>query len=121
MVRQARRPKWSAQVTAHSDALDVRDRVFTSGNPDKIARSLKQSAEANHWRTSGPFRSVMSMLTLYINQAGQNLSQSQRKTLEETKDRIPVVFGRRKRSSARGNGARLPCAGRQARSLHGAT
>jgi Protein of unknown function (DUF3175) len=37
MVDQARRPKWSVGVTEHSDALDVRGRIFTSGNPDKIA------------------------------------------------------------------------------------
>jgi Protein of unknown function (DUF3175) len=102
MVKQAHRRKWSAEVTEHSDALDIRDRIFTSGNPDKIARSLKESAEASHRRKSDPFRSAMSMLTFYINRAGKNLSRSQRKTLEQAKDRIRVAFGRQVRGSAKG-------------------
>ena len=37
--------KWSAEVTAHSDALDLEPNVFTKENPAEIAESLKQSAE----------------------------------------------------------------------------
>lgn len=86
--------KWSADVTRHSDALDLQDQVFKSNNPDAIARSLKKSAEASHRRKSSPFRSAMSMLTFYINRAGKNLPQSRRRTLEKAKDRLRKAFGR---------------------------
>jgi Protein of unknown function (DUF3175) len=89
MAKQALRRKWPAEVTVHSDALDVRDRIFTSGDPDKIARSLKKSAEASDRRKSDPFRSAMTMLTFYINRVGKN-----RKTLEQAKDRIRVARAR---------------------------
>ena len=94
MVKQARRRKWSAEVTQHLDALDVQDRIFASGNPNKIAQSLKESAESSDRRKSDPFRAAMSMLTFHINRAGKNLSQSQRKTLEQAKDRIRAATAR---------------------------
>ena len=67
------RKKWSAEVTEHSDALDLDDKVFT-GSPTSIAQSLKRSAERSQRRKSNPYRSAMSMLTFYINRAGRNLS-----------------------------------------------
>ena len=68
--------KWSQDVTEHSDALDLEEGIFESGDPHKIALSLKRSAEHSHRRKSEPFRSAMSMLTFYINRAGNNLSQA---------------------------------------------
>ena len=72
---------WSADVTEHSDALDLQKDVFKSTDPKKIAKSLKQSAEKSQCRKAGPYRSAMSMLTFYINRAGENLSAEERKTL----------------------------------------
>lgn len=63
--------KWSAEVTAHSDALDLKKHLFEAKNPKTIARSLKRSAEHSHRRKAEPFRSAMSMLTFYINRAGR--------------------------------------------------
>jgi hypothetical protein len=37
--------KWSADVTEHSDAMDLEKDIFKSGDPDKIAASVKHSAE----------------------------------------------------------------------------
>jgi hypothetical protein len=85
---------WSGEVTKHSDALDLRDEIFKSNNPDTIAKSLKSSAEASHRRKSSPFRSAMSMLNFYINRAGSNLPDSRRRTLEKAKGRLRKVFGR---------------------------
>ncbi|CDZ28756.1 Hypothetical protein NGAL_HAMBI490_36170 [Neorhizobium galegae bv. officinalis] len=68
--------KWSQDVTEHSDAMDLRDGVFKSRSPKKIADSLKHSAEASHRRKSSPFQSAMSMLNFYINRAGDQLSKS---------------------------------------------
>ncbi|MEC4593381.1 MULTISPECIES: DUF3175 domain-containing protein [Nitrospirillum] len=86
--------KWSAEVTEHSDALDLKNHVFESHDPKEIAKSLKQSAEASHRRKSSPYRSAMSMLTFYINRAGKNLPQSQKTVLEAAKDELRHEFGR---------------------------
>jgi hypothetical protein len=86
--------RWSGDVTAHSNALDLDKSVFTWKDPKKIARSLKHSAEESHRRKSDPYRSAMSMLTFYINRAGENLSATQRKVLERAKDELRREFGR---------------------------
>jgi hypothetical protein len=86
--------RWSARVTAHSNALDLEPSVFKSSDPKKIARSLKRSAEKSHRRKSEPYRSAMSMLTFYINRAGSNLSARQRRVLERTKGELRHAFGR---------------------------
>jgi len=86
--------KWSAEVTQHSDALDLEANIFESDDPKKIARSLKKSAESSDRRKSGPYRSAMSMLTFYINRAGKNLHEDQKKVLEKAKDELRAIFGR---------------------------
>ena len=85
---------WSAEVTRHSDALDLEPEVFRSDSPRTIARSLKRSAEHSHRRKSSPYRSAMSMLTFYINRAGHNLPAKQKKVLEDAKDELRKLFSR---------------------------
>jgi hypothetical protein len=89
--------KWSQEVTEHSNALDLKRDVFTLDDPKAIARSLKRSAEASHRRKSSPFRSAMSMLTFYINRAGDGLRKEQKHTLEQAKDELRVLYGKQKR------------------------
>ena len=72
----------------------LKEGIFKSDDPDEIARSLKRSAEQSHRRKADPFRSAMSMLTFYINRAGDNLSRRQRKTLEAAKRALRARFGR---------------------------
>ena len=86
--------KWSKEVTEHSDAMDLEEGVFESDDPHKIALSLKRSAEHSHRRKSEPYQSAMSMLTFYINRAGDNLSASRKKVLEDAKDELRKAFGR---------------------------
>lgn len=86
--------KWSADVTEHSDALDLKPDLFKSRDPKRIARSLKYSAEHSDRRKSSPFRSAMSMLVFYINRAGSNLPEEQRRRLEAAKDELRRAFGR---------------------------
>lgn len=86
--------RWSAHVTETSDALDLKQGVFAKGSAKEIARSLKQSALDSERRKSSPFRSAMSMLTFFINRAGDNLSERRRKTLEAAKDELRVEFDR---------------------------
>jgi hypothetical protein len=91
--------RWSGDVTKHSNALDLDQDIFKSGDPKKIAKSLKRSAEHSHRRKSSPYRSAMSMLTFYINRAGDNLSAEHRRVLEAAKDELRAEFGKPQRRS----------------------
>ena len=71
--------KWSAEVTEHSDAMDLEEHIFESDDARKIAASLKRSAEHSDRRKAEPFQSAMSMLNFYINRAGKNLPAGRRK------------------------------------------
>jgi hypothetical protein len=86
--------KWSAEVTEHSDAMDLEKDIFKSGDPDKIAASVKHSAETSKRRKSSPYQSAMSMLTFYQNRAGKNLSTDEKDTLDKAKDRLRDLFGK---------------------------
>ncbi|AWI61094.1 DUF3175 domain-containing protein [Sinorhizobium fredii] len=92
--RSKKTTKWSQEVTAHSNALDIEPGVFASGDPHRIAHSLKRSAEASDRRKTSAFRSAMSMLTFYINRAGSGLGDEQRRVLEKAKDELRKDFGR---------------------------
>ena len=86
--------KWSQDVTEHSNALDLDDGVFTKDDPREIAQSLKRSAEHSKRRKGTAFQSAMSMLTFYINRAGRDLDDTQRKVLERAKDELRELFGK---------------------------
>jgi hypothetical protein len=85
---------WSARVTKESDALDLKRGVFALNDPKRIAASLKRSAERSRRRKSDPYRSVLSMLTFYVNRAGKNLPAGRRRTLERAKTELRRQFGR---------------------------
>ena len=85
---------WSQNVTAHSNALDLDRDVFTKHDPHEIALSLKHSAEHSKRRKGTAFQSAMSMLTFYINRAGRDLDDTQRKVLERAKDELRDLFGK---------------------------
>jgi hypothetical protein len=93
MANQQKR-KWSADVAENSDALDLEDHNFESDDPERIAASLKRSAEASDRRKAEPFRSAMSMLTFYINRAGSTLSDERREVLENAKNALRRLYGR---------------------------
>jgi predicted RNA-binding protein with RPS1 domain len=86
--------KWSQDVTEHSDALDLDAHIFESDDPNKIAVSLKHSAEHSERRKAQPYQSAMSMLNFYINRAGKNLPEKRRRVLEAAKDELRKVFHR---------------------------
>ena len=85
---------WSQNVTAHSTALDLEPEVFKKDDPHEIALSLKHSAERSRRRKGTAFQSAMSMLTFYINRAGRDLDDKQRKVLERAKDELRALFGK---------------------------
>lgn len=83
---------WSAEVTRHSNALDLEQGVFTWKDPKRIARSLKQSAETSTRRKAEPFRSAMSMLVFYINRAGSHLDENQKAVLQQAKIELRKLY-----------------------------
>lgn len=87
--------RWSQQVTATSNALDLEKGVFTWDNPRRIAQSLKKSALLSQRRKAAPFQSAMSMLNFYINRAGRKLPPERRKILNQAKEELRKVFGRK--------------------------
>jgi Protein of unknown function (DUF3175) len=95
-TKRAAHPRkyWSAKVTRESDALDLEPGVFTEADPERIAASLKRSAEHSKRRKGGAFQSAMSMLNFYINRAGRNLPAERRKILSKTKNSLRRLFGR---------------------------
>ena len=86
--------KWSQEVTEHSDALDLKEGVFRLKDPNRIAASLKDSAEHSERRKSDPYRSAMSMLTFYINRAGAQLQPDDKNRLEKAKDALRALYHR---------------------------
>lgn len=94
MPERQRKSRWSADVTAHSDALDLEPKVFETETAGEIAASLKRSAEFSDRRKTSAFRSAMSMLTFYINRAGRSLPDERKRTLEAAKGKLRELFGR---------------------------
>ncbi|HKP58565.1 MAG TPA: DUF3175 domain-containing protein [Polyangiales bacterium] len=92
-ARATPRRKWSAGVTARSDAMDLEPAVFKRG-ARAIAQSVKRSAERSRRRKSTPFRSAMSMLTFYENRAGRNLSPRQKQKIDRAKEELRKLFDR---------------------------
>ena len=86
--------RWSQHVTETSNALDLDSGVFTWSDPKRIARSLKRSAEQSHRRKGSPLQSAVSMLNFYINRAGANLPETQKRVLEEAKTELRKLFGK---------------------------
>ena len=86
--------RWLARVTQTSNALDLEKDVFSGDDPEKIAASLKRSAERSRRRKSSPYRSAMSMLTFYINRAGKALPARRKRILERAKNALREKFGK---------------------------
>lgn len=92
--------KWSAEVTAKSDALDLEPGVFVLTDPRAIAESLKRSADrSTRRRAKSAYASAMSMLTFYVNRSGAHLEPRQRRILERAKDELRRVYGRSRNGS----------------------
>lgn len=92
--RPTGRKYWSGKVTRESDAPDLKPGVFGEDDPERIARSLKRSAEHSKRRKAAPYQSAMSMLNFYINRAGRNLPPERKRMLSKAKDALRRLFGR---------------------------
>jgi hypothetical protein len=87
-------PRWSQKVTETSDAMTLEPEVFRDANPERIARSVKRSAERSRRRKGTPYQSAMSMLTFYLNRAGKNLSPARKAVINRAKTALRQLFGR---------------------------
>jgi len=94
--QQAATKYWSGEVTKHSNALDLEPGVFTWSDPKRMARSLKESAESSSRRKGTPLQSAMSMLNFYMNRAGKNLKDPQKKILMQAKQELRALFEKQK-------------------------
>jgi Protein of unknown function (DUF3175) len=94
VVKKATPRRWSHLVMETSDALDLEPDVFKSTSARRIAASLKRSAESSHRRKGTPFQSAMSMLNFYINRAGHNLTERQKRILTNAKTELRRLFGK---------------------------
>ncbi len=95
MKSQRTKKYWSGDVTRRSNALDLEPGVFTWSDPRRIALSLSKSAQESTRRKGTPAQSAMSMLNLYINRAGKNLSSEQKKILEQAKEELRELFSKK--------------------------
>lgn len=86
--------RWSQQVTATSNALDLEPGVFSWDDPVRIAHSLKTSADQSRRRKTTPFASAMSMLNFFINRAGKKLPDERLRVLQAAKDELRRLYGR---------------------------
>ena len=86
--------RWSNEVTKRSNALDLDTGVFKHRDPHDVAMSLKRSAEHSKRRKGTPYQSAMSMLTFYLNRAGKDLPERQKRVLDRAKEELRKVFGR---------------------------
>jgi hypothetical protein len=92
--KRASPKRWSHHVMETSDALDLEANIFKSTSARRIAASLKRSAEASHRRKGTPLQSAMSMLNFYINRAGHNLPERQKRVLTNAKTELRRLFGK---------------------------
>jgi hypothetical protein len=88
-----RRHSWVRKVAETSDAMDLPRDIFKR-SPPGIARGLKESVLRSRRTRGTKFQSAMSMLNLYINRAGRQLSGADRRRLEAAKPELRRAFGR---------------------------
>jgi hypothetical protein len=86
--------KWSAKVTATSNAMDLKSGVFKGNDPKKIARSVKLSSGRSSRRKSNAYRSAVSMISFYENRGGKNLSGGKKRILQRAKGQLKKEFHR---------------------------
>lgn len=86
--------RWSAEVTATSDATHPPEGLFKK-DAATIARTLASKKVSPKGVSSG-----MRMLTFYINRAGKNLPQSRLKVLDKAKELLHQRIEREKKRAA---------------------
>jgi tRNA(adenine34) deaminase len=86
--------RWSAQVTATSDATHPPEGLFKK-DAATIARTLASKKVSPKGVSSG-----MRMLSFYINRAGKNLPKSRLRVLEKAKELMHARVERERKQAA---------------------
>jgi len=86
--------RWSAEVTATSDATHPPDGLFKK-DAATIARTLASKKVSPKGVSSG-----MRMLSFYINRAGKNLPASRQRVLEKAKELLHERVERERKKAA---------------------
>jgi len=86
--------RWSAEVTATSDATHPPEGLFKK-DAETIARTLASKKVSPKGVSSG-----MRMLSFYINRAGKNLPESRLKVLNRAKELMHVRVEQEKKKAA---------------------
>jgi hypothetical protein len=88
-----RRPSWVQHVRETSNAMDLPPNLFRR-SPRDIAKGLKGAVSRSRRTKGTKYQSAMSMLNLFINRSGRNLSSRQRARLQAAKTELRKLFGR---------------------------
>lgn len=94
-MKKNSKKKWSQHVTQTSNAMNLPPGIFT-WPPIEVAKGLKKAVLESSRTKGTKFQSAMSMLNFYINRAGKNLSEKDKKRLEKAKTELRKVFGKDK-------------------------
>jgi Protein of unknown function (DUF3175) len=103
--KTSRRESWIRRVQETSNAMDLPPGIFKR-SARGIARGLEQSVLRSRRTKGTKFQSAMSMLNLYINRSGRNLSAKDRLRLKAAKDELHKIFDREPRGVKRDGTAR---------------
>lgn len=84
-VRLVEADKWSSDVkTKHHTP----EGLFKEGTSDEIAKELKREHGTD-------FAGAMSALSFYLNRAGKNLSDADRKRIEGAREKLRQLYGKK--------------------------
>lgn len=89
----SKKKQWVKRVQESSFAMDIPQGLFTL-SPAHIARGLKKAVMDSDRTKGTKFQSAMSMLNFYINRAGKNLSEADKKRLNDAKNELRKIFNK---------------------------
>ena len=87
-------PENARGSASRANVLNLPPGILEHPDPRIIALSLKRAADDSQYRKANPFNSAMSMLSLYLNRAGDELDAGQRAVLEAAKDELRRLYDR---------------------------
>lgn len=91
--------KWSREVTNNeTTGSEFLPKGLFDKSAEEIAEEIKKAVHLRYkeegLESSGEYRSAMSMLDFYINRAGKNLTEQDRKRLELAKSQLQKMFSK---------------------------
>jgi hypothetical protein len=94
MKKKVTKGGWVKHVQETSFAMDIPEGLFTR-SARQVALSLKRAVLTSNRTKGTKFQSAMSMLNFYINRAGKGLKPEDKERLEQAKDELRKLFGKK--------------------------